>query len=188
MAISKSCSAQWLIPGTCWSVSSLQRNSMGRRAGVPSVKPMSRGCCFLFCWGFQLWHRHVTQLRAKVGLPLRKREQCAFGSSRASSFPAAPAAVLLLANSLSSSSCSWPRSPAQPRFSLLPCVPAPSRSIILTQHLCQQPWGSPFLSGFGCPLPPAPRGPGVGAGSGIWDTALSHTSHLSQGQLLRQPL
>lgn len=50
---------------------------MGLRAAVPSVKPMSCGCCCLLCWGFQLWHRHITQLRAKVVLPLRKRQKWA---------------------------------------------------------------------------------------------------------------
>lgn len=145
---------------------------MGRRAGVPSVKPMSCGCCFLLCWGFQLWHRHVTQLRAEMGLPLRKREKYAFGSSRASSFPAAPAAVLLLANSLSSNSCSRPRSPAQPRF-LLPCVclliPAPLFSpstFASSPGAALSPLGSdvPFLQRLlGCGAGPV-RGRAVGYG------------------------
>lgn len=138
---------------------------------------MSRGCCFLLCWGFQLWHRHVTQLRAEVGLPLRKREKCAFGSSRASSFCAAPAAVLLLANSLSSSSCSCPQSPAQPRFFLFPCVPAPSCSVIVTQHLCQQPGAALSALGSDVPFLQHLLGP-ARCGGGQWDKGYNPLPHV----------
>lgn len=102
---------------------------------------------------------HYTA-QSQGGSSSQKEAEMGFGSSRASSFPAAPAALLLLANSLSS--CSRPRSPAQLHFFLLPHVPARSCSIILTQHLCQQPWSSPFPSRFRCPLPPALLGCGAG--------------------------
>lgn len=108
MAVCTLCCTECLIRGALSFLSSLQRSPVGSSArtepgACPALPcpallpPSSRGCCFPAL----LSHRSVARFRAEVVLSLTKKEKCVFGNRGASLFPAAPAGILLLANSIS---------------------------------------------------------------------------------------
>lgn len=104
MAVCTLCSTECLIRGALSFLSSLQRSPVGSSARTePGACPALLCCPPAHMAAVSLLCSHVEVLHGSElrWLSLTKKEKCVFGNRGASLFPAAPAGILLLANSIS---------------------------------------------------------------------------------------